>query len=635
MRRACLLAVLGTGCVGAAVTTADGGSSESSGGSTSTADTGESTGGPVAEAPVLFGAPEQTSPDALLYVIVDQPLSAIRVLLADVELPSETFLQADTPAALYRVPADAALGVATLRVERIDDPRAAAEQTIEVVPAPFVDHAAEAGLGVTHDAAGAPMECAESHTGLAWGDYDNDGVADVYFGNVGSEGTLHRGFITAEGVKFLMTTHDAGLAGVDQVSMASFVDIDGDGDQDLYVGRRGENRLFRNRLIETGEATFVEVGAELGLVVDSQRTMGVAFGDYDGDGDLDVYEVNHAYCFPQSGSEVRARDHLFENVGGSYVERTDWLGDAPILESVGFSAAWLDTDRDGDQDLIVINDHVGGQIGFPNALWRNDGPSEDGWRFTEVGEQTGAAVRGVNGMGLAYGDLNDDGYVDFAFTNIGPNKLLLSRGDGTFEDVSAAAGIERASQPWGRQSITWAVHLPDIDNDGDLDLYVTGGRIKGDLPVVDGLFENVGDQRFEERTWSSGMVDPEHGKASALVDFNRDGALDIVTTAWANRVRVYRNSVSLGHHWVTLELEGRGGNRAAIGAIVELEAGGRMRTCFHGQRPSLGGGSDPACHFGLGDVATIDALHVRWPDGSVEEVEPPAVDQRVRIRASR
>ena len=361
--------------------------------------------------------------------------------------------------------------------------------------------------------------------------------------------------------------------------------------------------------------------------------MGVAFGDYDGDGDLDVYEINHAFCFPQAGSEVRARDHLFENIGSSYVERTDWLGDAPILESVGFSAAWLDTDRDGDQDLIVINDHVGGQIGFPNAHWRNDGPSESGWTFTEVGEQTGAAVRGVNGMGLAYGDLNDDGYVDFAFTNIGANKLLLSRGDGTFEDISAAAGLERASQPWGRQSITWAVHLPDIDNDGDLDMYVTGGRIKGDLPVVDGLFENVGAQSFEERTWSSGMIDPEHGKASALVDFDRDGRLDIVTTAWANPVRAYRNSVSSGHHWVTFELEGRGSNRAAIGAIVELEAGGRTRTCFHGQRPSLGGGSDPACHFGLGDVSVIDALRVQWPDGTTDTLPPPDVDQRMRIRA--
>ena len=253
MRRALLLAMLGTGCIGPAIAMDDAGSSGTSDTSTGgESSSHESTGAPVADAPVLFGAPEKTTPGALLYVIVDQPLSAVRVRMSGVELPSETFLQADTPAALYRVPPDMTLGPTTLRVERTDDSRAAAEQPIEVVAAPFEDAAAALGLALVHDAAGSPMECAESHTGLAWGDYDDDGVADVYFGNVGSEGTLHRGVVTKQGLSFERATGDAGLSGVDQVSMASFVDVDGDGARRGHADVPQPPRRDRHRDVRRG-----------------------------------------------------------------------------------------------------------------------------------------------------------------------------------------------------------------------------------------------------------------------------------------------------------------------------------------------------------------------------------------------
>jgi hypothetical protein len=579
--------------------------------------------------PVLLGAPEATTPGSLLYVVIDVPLNTVDVSLGEVVLEPERFLMTDDPAALLWVPDDTPLGPSTLRVSLRDHPEAEAMASLEV-RAPWVRDVADAvGLAVEHDASGSPQECAESHTGLAWGDYDGDGLLDVYFGNVGSEGTLHRGL--ADGT-FEEVTTAAGLSGIDAVAMATFVDIDGDGDRDLYVGRRGENRLLRNLSADTGDPRFEDISDETGIVVDRQRTMGVAFGDYDGDGDLDLYEVNHAFCFPQANAEVRARDHLLENEGGVFVERTPWL-DSPLLDSVGFSAAWLDTDRDGDPDLVVINDDVGGDIGHPNAHWRNDGPRPDGgWRFTEVGAQTGLALPGVNGMGLAYGDLNDDGYVDLAFTNIGPNHVLLSRGNGAWNDAST--GVHRGMLPWARSSTTWAVHLPDLDNDGDLDFYASGGRIKGQTAVVDAVYENLGDLSFLERTWDSGMADHEHGKASALVDFDRDGGLDIVTTVWGGPARVYRNALAqaTGNHWVAFELQQPGANRDALGAIVTLEAGGRTRTCFHSQRPALGSGSDHACHFGLGSTDHLDALRILWPDGSETDVAPlPAVDQRHRI----
>jgi hypothetical protein len=457
-------------------------------------------------------------------------------------------------------------------------------------------------------------------------------MADAYVGNVGSPGRLFRnlGNVDADPEPdFEDVTDDAGVDGIDSVSTVMFVDIEGDGDQDLYVGRRGHNVMLENQLVPGGTATFVDVTAAIGLDVDSQRTMGVAFGDYDGDDDLDMYEVNHAWCFPAMGSEIRAEDHLFRNDGGVFVERTMDL--SPFAgQSVGFSAAWIDLERDGDQDLVVINDDVGGGIGYPNEVWRNEGPGEAGtWDFLDVSAFSGVAIPGVNGMGIALGDVDGDGSVDMAFSNIGPNKLLLNVGDGTFSDVSVNAGIERSLLPWMRQSITWGTHLWDQDNDGDLDLYFTGGTITVEGPVSDAFFVNQGDTTFVERTWESALADPAHGKGSALVDLDRDGAWDLVTAAWGSDLRVWRNEPTPGNHWLDVDLVGRLGNRDAIGAIVEITTSSGMQTCFHTQRPSLAAGGELACHFGLGADDVVDALQIIWPDGTIDDVAPPAVDQRV------
>lgn len=604
---------------------------------------GSVTGDPSARPPPqILGAPPIVARGGFLYVIVDEPISRLQVEL-DGEPLGEPFdhLHADVPGGLWIVPETLAIGPATLGVRSTEDSDAVDTQPIELVAARFVDIAVPTGLAQDHDVSGSPAECAESHTGLALGDYDGDAAPDLFVGHVGRGGQLHRNLGDRDGdglPEFEDVTVAAGLDGIDAVAMATFVDLEGDGDLDLFVGRRGANRVFRNRLVPTGAAGYDDVTAELGLGVESQRTMGVAFGDYDGDDDLDLYVVNHAFCFPEQGSDIRAEDHLYRNDDGVFVERKEEL-QGPVLSSVGFSAAWIDVERDGDRDLLVINDAVGGTIGLPNALWRNDGPAADGegWQFTDVSAASGVALPGANGMGLALGDVDGDGFVDFAFSDIGPNHLLLNQGDGTFEDVGVDAGIERRRLPWDRQSITWAPHLFDHDDDGDLDLYFSGGRIKGNAPIPDAFFDNLaqelGNIVFEDLTWASGLADPGHDKASALVDLDRDGRWELLTMTWDGPLRVYHNETesAVGRHWVDVELRGRGGNRDAIGAIVELVAGGRMQTCFHGPRPSLGGGGETACHFGLGDVATIESLRVIWPDGTIHDPTPPDVDRRVLV----
>ena len=577
------------------------------------------------------------TPGGHLYVLTADPMSTLQIELAGEVLTDSVALRADWPGALFRVPSHVPVGTATLAVRRVHEPNAVTEEDIELVEPSFADVAEPTGLAQVHDATGSPAECAESHTGLAYGDYDGDGEPDLFVGNVGAPSHLHHNLgLTDSGLpEFEDATTEVGLEGIDAVAMATFVDLEGDGDLDLFVGRRGPNRMFRNRLIEDGQARFEDITEAVGLGVYDQRTMGVAFGDYDADGDLDLYVVNHAFCFPRSNSEVRAGDHLYRNDDGVFHENTMLL-DFHVLASVGFSASWVDVERDGDLDLIVINDDVGGEIGNPNALWRNDGPgSKPGsHHFTDRSLASGIGIPRVNGMGLALGDVNDDGFVDLAFSNIGDNVLLLNAGDGTFVDVSEQAGIRRGRMPWDRPSITWATHLWDYDNDGDLDLYFSGGRIKGVAPIVDAFFHNRGDGTFENLTWASGLTDPASGKASALVDLDRDGLWELTTTAWSSDLRVYRNrSAELGvrNHWLDIELEGRGGNRDAIGAIVELRTAAGTRTCFHTNRPSQGAGGETPCHFGLGEHDRIESLRIEWPDGSISEPTPPAVDQRIRL----
>lgn len=587
-------------------------------------------------APRILDAPQGVAAGGWVWAMFDQPLSAVELALGARPLGEPlTPLHGDQPGGIWRVPDDLAPGDAVLTVWLRDAPELQSERAIEITAPHFADVAEPTGLAQVHDATGSPVECAESHTGLAFGDIDGDDRPDVLVGHVGAGLRMHRngGDLDGDGMPdFSDVTAEVGLAGIDAVAMATFVDLEGDGDLDLFVGRRGTNRVFRNRRVPEGELAFDDVTLELGLGAEDQRTMGAAFGDYDGDGDLDLYVVNHAYCFPEPGSEIRADDHLYRNDDGVFVERTHELG--PVVSSVGFSAAWVDVERDGDPDLVVINDAVGGVIGLPNALWRNDGPADDGdgWRFTDASEASGLALAGANGMGLALGDLNDDGLVDLAFTDIGPNHLMVNAGDGTFVDVAEAAGVQRSRLPWDRSSITWAAHLFDHDHDGDLDLYFSGGRIKGPAPIPDAFFDNLGDGTFADATWTAGLSDPDHGKASGLVDLDRDGAWDLVTANWAGPLRVYRNRAAAPErHWLVVELQGLGKNRDALGAIVEVGAGDRTLTCFHSARPSLGGGGETACHFGLGDIATIDTLRIHWPDGLVDDRAVPRVDRRIRV----
>lgn len=316
----------------------------------------------------------------------------------------------------------------------------------------------------------------------AWGDYDGDGDADLF---VGFNGVANRLYRNDQGA-FTDVAAAAGIADARPTRAAAWGDVDADGDPDLLVGftpgAGGVLRLYRN----VG-GRFVDVTREVGVTIDSGAVRQPAFVDIDGDGDLDLY--------------VAFRDKpnvLFRNESGHFADVAPSLGLADPRKSVG--GTWFDMDGDGDLDL-----YQGNMDGDANALWRNDGA-----RFTDIAAEAGVQWGGRPPNDKTKGtvrtcaaDVNGDGRLDLVTANYGTNGLFLNRGDGRFEDVSAAWGVNIDSH-----FDTCA--LADFDNDGRIDLYVNG-TVTGGKSYRDYLLRNTG-MRFDDVTPDSiKALESDHG----------------------------------------------------------------------------------------------------------------------------
>jgi enediyne biosynthesis protein E4 len=502
----------------------------------------------------------------------------------------------------------------------------------------LVDVTAVAGLTTTMPSA----DCGQFSTGAAWADVDGDGWQDLVVARIGDPVQL---FVSRGDGTFADETASRGIA-VRGANGVAFADYDNDGDPDLAVVGDGPDHLLRN----DADGRFTDVTVTARTAGDpAHRGMSATWGDYDDDGLLDLYVTNYMECtgpWDTAGNVISNvayhPDVLYHNEGdGTFRDATTDLPESDT-DAAGFTAAWLDVDGDERLDLFVANDFVGISPDH-NRLWQNDGPGgADDWTFSDVSLESGTGLY-MNTMGVGVGDIDRDGDLDMALSNIGGNKLLRGNGDGTFVE-EPNTGIERPRQGIDHFTVTWSTSFYDLDLDGWEDLFMTAGN----LPQGPGV--NVGDQpnmvflndgtgtRFLDVSALSGVDDVEQSKGAAFADYDNDGDMDVFVVNQSGSPRLYRNDTPRGdNHWLEVQTVGTESNRDGCGAVVSVvvddddedaEAIVRQVLCGSGGTSSA---NQRAVHFGLGAATTIDRIQILWPSGTRQTIDDVAVDQTMTI----
>jgi hypothetical protein len=241
-------------------------------------------------------------------------------------------------------------------------------------------------------------------------------------------------------------------------------------------------------------------------------------------------------------------------------------------------------------------------------------------------------------MGVASGDYNNDGWLDLAVSNVGPNFLYQNLQGQEFQNVALSAGVANRTETVANMmdpSMTWGTSFADFNNDGALDLYIVAGAMDFEnTPQPSSLYLNDRNGRFIDVSRASGTDDPGQGRSVAVGDFDRDGRLDMFVANYGQPPLLYRNvSRDIGFHWIDLELEGTTSNRDAVGARVTLLAPGlppQTQEVQIGQ--GLGSCNAKALHFGLGPAARVSQVEILWPSGRRQVLADLPVDRTVNVR---
>jgi hypothetical protein len=465
--------------------------------------------------------------------------------------------------------------------------------------------------------------------GGAFVDFDGDSLPDLVLTAFGTSAeSPHASAWQNRGDGTFKDVSEAvGLAGLMlPLTGVASADIDNDGDADLLFTSRIGSRLFRN----DGAAGFTDISVASG-VADQAWSTAATFGDFDGDGLVDLYLGNYILVanYPK---HTGWPNRLLRNLGGGVFEEvTQASGTAG--KGATFAASFTDFDGDGDVDLMVCNDH--GAFVEPDRLYRNDGPSADGTVFTEVSASLGAD-QAIYCMGIAAGDVDGDLRLDYYLSNLGANALLMGAGDDGFADMASPLGVLLAHEPCPPHFLlsAWGSGLHDFDGDGRLDLYVSQGFVPADEAIATAavqpaaLFTRApGATAFlDVASWAGLQATEGYGRGAAFADYDRDGDLDILQVRANGLAHLFRNDGGAGHGWLGLHLVGRESHRDAIGARVVVRSGGVDRLREAHAQGSFGSSSSPELHVGLGASHTVERAQIRWPSGVRQELHGPAAD---------
>lgn len=529
--------------------------------------------------------------------------------------------------------------------------------------------------------------------GVAIGDVNNDGLADLYFtANLGP----NKLYLNQGDFKFEDVTEKAGVAGTRAWSTGvAMADVNGDGWLDIYVCNSGDisgdnkqNELFINQ----GDGTFKELAEAYGLADQGFSTHAVFF-DYDKDGDLDVYLLNNSYqaigTFNKMQNERIKRDpvggdKLFRNDGEKFTDVSEAAGIYGSVIGFGLGITIGDVNQDTWPDIFISNDFF-----EKDYLYINN---QDG-TFTESLESYMLSLSAAS-MGADIADINGDGLLDIFVTDMLPepqarlkqvttfenwdkfqfnkthgyhyqfsrNMLHVNNGDGTFSEMGRLTNMEATDWSWGAL-------IFDMDNDGLRDLFVANGIYQDitDLdylnfiddeetkikiisqegvnykalidpipvtPIPNYAYRNLGDLRFENVAQAWGLGVPIHSNGAAYGDLDNDGTLDLVVNNVNKPAQLFRNQgrkLNPDYHSVQLQLIGKGKNTQAIGAQIRITT--PERTYYLEQMPNRGFQSsvDPKLTVGLGNTKQIDQIEVLWPDGAYSAISQVPADSLIRL----
>jgi len=493
-------------------------------------------------------------------------------------------------------------------------------------------------------------------TGVAWIDYDQDGLMDLYF--VQSAATdvytpphpLRSALYHNNGDgTFSDVTEKAGVGGEGHYGQGVAVgDFDNDGYPDLYVTGYGRAVLYHNN----GNGTFTDVTAKAGVADEGGWSTSAGWFDYDKDGWLDLVVTNYiewnpknnlwcgerrpgyrSYCHPGNykGQHLKL---YHNNHDGTFTDVSEVSG-VGKPEAKGMGVVLADFDNDGWPDIAVANDS------WPNFLFIN----KHNGTFEDVSLVSGLAAsedgRYEAGMGIDAADVDGDGWMDVYITHLDfeLNRLYRNARDGTFTDETYRSRI-------GNKAILLsgvAAKFLDFDNDGWNDILQLNGAMLDNVSLYHGevsyrepmlMYRNLGKGEFEKVSDMLGpdFVRPIVGRGLATADYDNDGDIDIVTNNRGDFPSLLRNDGGNANHWLTVQLAGTKSNRDGIGASLKLTSEGFVHVEQAKGGMSYMSASDPRIHFGLGKRAKIDSLEITWPSGQVDRLTNIPINQIITVR---